>query len=198
MVTDDEPPVRILVNTQRLRVAAGVLVVLLVLGALLVVAGVGPFGGNGASTGEFPTATGTPFGGTSGGGGSSAGGGSTAAGTTTTTPPFQFQVLSIESCGQTCRNVTARLTNNQDREATGVTVYTRIFAGNGTDGDVVWQGQQDVGTLGPGESYTGTRQVNLGVMDAYKIQQNDGHVTIQTTVKTDQRTATFVSYRDVS
>lgn len=37
--------------------------------------------------------------------------------------------LDVEECGQTCRDVTSTLSNNQDETATGVTVYTRVFAG---------------------------------------------------------------------
>lgn len=51
-------------------------------------------------------------------------------------PPFSFTIDQIETCGQTCRDVTATVTNNQNEEATGVTVYMRIFAGqNNTDID---------------------------------------------------------------
>lgn len=195
-------------NRQRVRVAAAVVVVLVVLAGIVVVAGLGPFGGNSDNIGDFPTATpptasganggSSGGGGSTGSGGSGGGGGSGGSAATTPPPPFSLRVDSIEPCGDTCRKVTATLTNNQDRQSTGVTVYTRIFAGNGTDGDVVWQGKQAVGSLGAGQSFTSTRTVDLGYGGGLKVQQNGGYVTIQTTVQTDQRTVTFVTQRDVA
>ena len=49
--------------------------------------------------------------------------------------PFGFVVDQIETCGETCRDVTTTPTNRQSTAASDVTVTTRIYAGNGTDGD---------------------------------------------------------------
>ncbi|MDQ2071011.1 hypothetical protein RBH20_00525 [Haloarcula sp. H-GB4] len=113
------------------------------------------------------------------------------------TPPFAFTVDSIEECGRTCRDVTSTLTNQQNSTADDITVYTRIYAGNTTDGDVVWQGSEDVGTLEADGSYTTTRRVDLAFSDAYAIEQADGWITIRTTVETADQTVTISDQRDV-
>jgi hypothetical protein len=122
----------------------------------------------------------------------------TADGTSTETPPFGFAIDSIEECGQTCRDVTSTLTNQQDTTAENVTVSTRIFAGQGTDGDEIWRGQEDAGTLAAGESYTATNRVELSLSEGLKIQNNDGWITVQTTVETEDQTVTFTDERQVA
>lgn len=198
-------------NLQRLALVAAVGVVLAV--ALAVVGGVGPFGGEDGTIEDFPTETPTPAtgpdGGTtpagdgSGGDGGDGGDGAGASegGTTeeaTPQPPISFRIDSVRTCGQTCRDVTATLVNQQDRTATGVTVFTRIHEGNGTDGDVVWEGQNEVGRLGAGASDTETQRVELSYFEALSIQQNGGWITIVLTVQTDERTVTFRERRDVT
>ncbi len=75
------------------------------------------------------------------------------------TPPFAFTVDSIEECGQTCRDVTSTLTNQQNSTADDITVDTR-FRRESTDGDVVWAGAERR-DLEAGGSYTTTRRVEL-------------------------------------
>jgi hypothetical protein len=94
--------------------------------------------------------------------------------------------------------VTSTLTNQQDTTAEDVTVYTRIYAGNGTDGDQVWEGSESVGTLDASESYTATKRVELSFADAYAIDQEDGWITVQTTVETADQTVTFTEQRQVA
>lgn len=174
-------------------VAGGVLLLLFLvvgLGAAFYY-GVGPAPG-GTDSGEeltdFPTAT--PSDGESSDGGSDA----------TETPPFSFTIDEIEECGQTCRDVTATLSNNQDETATGVTVFTRVFAGEDTidTADLVWEGKEDVGTLEAGADHTTTRRVELSLQEARKIDQNDGWITILTTVQTDETTVTFQDSQQVA
>lgn len=107
--------------------------------------------------------------------------------------PFLFGVDDVEECGQTCRDVTATVYNNQNEPASEVTVYTRIFAGeNNTDADdVVWEGTEDVGTLDAGASHTTTERVDLSLQQAFEIERNDGWITILTTVESDDETVTF-------
>lgn len=112
--------------------------------------------------------------------------------------PFAFVIDRIESCGNTCRDVTTTLTNQQSSDATSVTVHTRIFAGNGTDGDVVWQGSEEVGDLPAGESTTATKRVELSMMDGYAVKQNDGWISVQTTVQSEEETMTFAERRQVA
>jgi hypothetical protein len=176
----------------------GVLLVVLagVVGAL--VTGVGPLPSGEAQAGAdgdaepFPTAT--PAAGSTGDGGD--GDGTTA--TATPTPPFDLAIDAIEECGQTCRDVTSTLTNQQDTTARNVTVYTRIFVGNGTGGDVAWQGRERVGTLEAGGTATATRRVDLSYSEALAVQRNGGWITVQTTVETADRTVTFSDRRQVA
>ena len=198
-------------NRERLAVLAG-LGVLVVAVALAFAAGVGPFSGEEDPVGDFPTETpaptAAPDGGAGDGGGGGAGGGDGAGGpgaatggaTEEPTPqrPFALRIESVEPCGQTCRDVTATLINQQDQQASGTTVYTRIYEGKGTDGDVVWEGSHEVGTLGPGASDTETQRVQLSYFEAIEIQQNGGWITIVTSVDTDRQTVTFREQRDVT
>lgn len=116
----------------------------------------------------------------------------------TSAPRFGFGIDAVERCGQTCRDVTSTLTNNGDATAADATVHTRIFVGQGTDGDVVWRGSEDVGTLASGESYTTTRQVELSFADALAVQNSGGWITVQTTVETDDDAVTFTDERQVA
>jgi len=184
-------------------------VVLLVAAAVAFATGMGPApGGTDDDIEEFPTATttddSTAVGSTTGGTGGSTTDGSTtdgAGGATTTTAPepaFRTEVDRIENCGRTCRDVTGTVTNDGDAEATDVTVYTRIFAGNGTDGDVVWEGKREIGTLEAGASTTATQRVELSYTEALAVQQADGWITVQTTVQSDEKTVTGTERRDVA
>ncbi|MDT3436998.1 hypothetical protein [Haloarcula sp. 1CSR25-25] len=212
----------------KLLAVGGVLVLLLAGVGGAFVAGLGPFQGSSSSEdiSEFPTAT--ADGGTvsaddgtvsaddgtvsaddgtvsaddgtvsADDGTVSADDGTDSDGSAASTPPFAFTVDAIEECGQTCRDVTSTLTNQQNSTAEAVTVSTRIYAGNDTDGDVVWEGSEDVGTLEAGESYSTTRRVDLSFRDAYAIQRADGRITVRTTVETTDRTVTFTDRRTVA
>ncbi|MBS3760926.1 hypothetical protein [Halodesulfurarchaeum sp.] len=119
--------------------------------------------------------------------------------TETEVTPFSFTIDEVAECGLTCRDVTATVTNNQHEEATGVTVYSRTFArenNTGTD-DLVWEGKEDVGSLSAGAPHTTTTRVELSLQDGQKIDSNDGWITIQTTVASDQTTMTFQNSEQV-
>lgn len=111
--------------------------------------------------------------------------------------PFAFTIDRVEECGSTCRDVTVTLTNQQDVGATNVTVTSRIWAGNSTDGDPIWTGTEDVGRLPAGDSYTATKRVELSFTEAYAVEQADGWITLQTTIETDDRTISFTEHRNV-
>lgn len=189
-------------------VAAVVLV--LVGGGLAYVSGFGPAPGGADETDDgstFPTATPTPPPTDDGSGGDGtastatddgSGGDGTTSTATPTPQPFVVVIQQIEECGDTCRDVTVSLTNQQSEPATGVTVYTRVFAGNSTDdGDEIWRGSEDVGSLGAGETYTTTKRVELSFSEAFAVQNADGWVTVQTTIDTDDRRITFSEQRNV-
>jgi len=111
--------------------------------------------------------------------------------------PFAIQVVSIEKCGKTCRDVTLRVTNRRDRAQTGVAVDARIFAGKGTDGERIWKDSADVGRLGAGESTTLTRRVKLGFGAALAVNDADGWVTVRTEVTAADASATFTERKNV-
>jgi hypothetical protein len=107
-------------------------------------------------------------------------------------PPFGFEIVATEPCGQTCRDVTVELTNNRETAASGVTVSTRIFAGNETTEEaMVWDDEEDVGRVAAGETVTSTRRVELGFSGGIAVQNSGGWVTIVTTVASDEATVTF-------
>ena len=107
--------------------------------------------------------------------------------------PFSFAIDETDTCGTTCRDVTATLYNEQTETATGVTAYIRIVAGeNRTDtDDVVWEGTVDVGSLEAGGSHTITERIELSLEGARAVDRADGWVTIQTTVDSDAAIVTL-------
>ena len=174
---------------------AAVVVVGAGVGAVVVAGDLLPGGNSETDSEPFPTATPDSGETTSDSDGTAT---PTTDGASTATPPFGFVIDNIEECGQTCRDVTSTLSNQQDATAENVTVHTRILAGQGTDGDVVWRGSEDVGTLPAGESYTTTRQVELSFADALTIENNGGWITVQTTVETADGSVTFTDERQVA
>ena len=116
------------------------------------------------------------------------------------TPPFLFTIDDTSECGQTCRDVTATIDNNRNETATDVTVYIRILAGeNNTEtDDTVWEGTEDVETMDPDATHTTTKRVELSLQDARKVDQNDGWITILTTVESDTTTVTFQDSEQVA
>ena len=169
-------------------VLGGVLVVAVGLGAALYT-GVGPApgGDSGDEIDEFPTEEDS-------GNGESDGTG------TDDTDPFTFSIDDIEECGQTCRDVTSTLTNHQNETATSVTVYVRIFAGedNTNSEDMVWEGTEGVGTMEAGGTHTTTKRVELSLQEGRMIEQEDGWITILTTVESDDTTVTFKDSEQVA
>jgi hypothetical protein len=162
-------------------VLGGVLVVLVVAAALgaVVYTGVGPAPGTSDPIEDFPTEE-------------------SADNETKTTAagdaePFSFVIDETDTCGPTCRDVTATLHNEQPETATGVTAYVRIVAGeNNTDAnDVVWEGTVDVGRLEAGGSHTTTERIELSLEGARAVDGADGWVTIQTTVDSDAAIVTL-------
>jgi hypothetical protein len=176
---------------ERTNLLGGILV------ALVVVAGIGaalytglgpaPGGDSGADIEDFPTEEDTD-------------GNETTAPSSADTLPFSFTIDNTEKCGQTCREVTATLDNNQNETATAVTVYIRILAGeNNTEtDDIVWEGTEDVGAMDPAASHTTTKRIELSLQEARTVDQNDGWITILTTVESDTTTVTFQDSEQVA
>lgn len=171
----------------------GALVVLVVGGAALgaVVTGFGPApGGDSGTPAPTPESTGTVYDGSGGGDGSTA---------TADAPPFSFRIDRVEKCGQTCRDVTATLYNDQETAASNVTVYTQMYAGNSTSSDDrVWSGTEQVGSMAASSEHTSTNRVELTLGEASQIQNEDGWITVVTTVETAETTITFKNRRQVA
>lgn len=107
---------------------------------------------------------------------------------------YRFTVDKIEKCGETCRDVTATLENTGEEPRTGVVVETRIYA----DDDLLWRGNSTAGDLSPGESYTTTERVKLGYSDAMAVKRNDGYITIQTIVHSEEGRKVYEERRKVA
>lgn len=151
-------------------------------GGVLMLGGIGP-----AESGTAgPSSVGGPSGTT--------GGGNDTAGSSGTGERWSFTIDSIESCGTTCRDVTATLENTDNTTRTGVTVTTEVYA----DGELLWEGSEDVGTLEPGASNTATRRVDVGYRGALAIKSNDGYVTIRTVVTHDDGRTVFEDRKQVA
>lgn len=134
-----------------------------------------------------------------GGSGSDDGGGGGSAGTPTEREPFGIRIVSVEECGDTCRDVTIRVTNRLNESAGGVGIVSRIFAGKrGDDGDELWEGEAGLGTIGASSSVTVEKRVKLGYFDAAKVKNNDGWITVRTTVTSDDAEATYVEEKNVA
>ncbi|WP_224270157.1 hypothetical protein [Haloprofundus salinisoli] len=108
--------------------------------------------------------------------------------------PLRFSVGEIEECGTTCRDVTAQVKNTGNESVDDIDVAVRISA----DDDEVWDGSVEVGSVGAAETQQQTIRVELGYMDAYKIKQNDGHITVKATVTTAEGTFEFTERRKVA
>ena len=195
------------VDTTRLvAVVVGVVLITSVVGAALVGGYVDPLLDDGpeASTPAATTTTaasGQAGGGDAGGGstGDSNGGDSDASsgdGDTSTPRPhvFRFSIVGTEKCGSTCRDVTIRLTNDGSETAENVQATSRILV----KGDELWSASEDIGSVAAGESVTRTKRVNLGFVDAAKIQRNGGYVTIETTITWDGGSRTFTQRQKVT
>ena len=188
-------------------VVAAVALVAAQAGLVAFATGFGPFD----SGGSGPGATVTPGPVDSGGAGSGSAGGSgdrssgpgepgTDGGSTgPSEPPYDLDVLNTERCGNTCRDVMVRLTNNRNETATDLTVRTSIYAGNTTEESArVWDGENEVGTLEPGASTTETARVSLSYFEAIDVTRKGGWVTIVTTVESADATRTFRERRKVA
>lgn len=114
--------------------------------------------------------------------------------------PFSFVIQEITQCGDTCRDITAAVTNEQSTEASDVTTFTEIYAGNETSSDTkIYENEQSVGTIPTGETTTTTQRVEFSLTEAVQIRDNGGWVTIVTKITdADGETVTVTQRRDVT
>lgn len=155
----------------------------------------GPIGGDGDATTTTTTTVADDADDSSGDDSSSSdGGGGSDETTTDSSAPYRFAIVNVEECGDTCRDVTATLTNTGQETRQNVRVTTEVYA----DGDLLWTGNETVGTLEPDEAHTSTKRVKLSYWDGIKIKNNDGYVTIVTVVRSDTGTVRFEERRKVA
>ena len=107
---------------------------------------------------------------------------------------YALDVRSIDSCGSACRDVTAALINEGSAARRNVTATTKVYA----DGDLLWSGDESVGTLSAGESHVSTKRVRVGFSGGMKIRANDGYVTIVTVVRSNSGTTELSERRKVA
>lgn len=114
--------------------------------------------------------------------------------------PFSFAIQEITECGDTCRDITAAVTNEQSSDASDVTTFTEIYAGNETTSDAkIYENEQSVGTISAGETTTTTQRVEFSLTEAVKIRDNGGWITIVTKITdADGNTVTVTQRRDVT
>lgn len=191
-------------------------VIVVAAGAGVSAAGIGPLSGIATDlsglygdSGQAPSSDGggsSVSGASSGDGGGSSdgdssssdeGGSSASSGDGPSDEAFSITVVSIEKCGQTCRDVTMRLVNKRNETMTGVGIDATLYAGKGTDGKNIWEGSADVGEMEPEGRTEITRRVELGFGDALAVNDNDGWVTVETVVTSDSESATFTEEKDV-
>lgn len=108
--------------------------------------------------------------------------------------PFRLRITSVEKCGSTCRNVTATLKNRRTADRHDVRVETKVYAAD----DLLWSGEETVGTLAGKETHTTTKRVKVGFGGAIKIKSNGGYVTIVTIIRSDVGTTKFSKRRKVA
>lgn len=100
---------------------------------------------------------------------------------------FVMATEEIEACGFTCRDVTSTLGNVGAADATDVRVAVVVTV----DDERIWEETESIGTLETGDGETRTRRVDVELNDALAVQRNDGRVTVETTIVSDELSATF-------
>ena len=96
--------------------------------------------------------------------------------------------------------MTATIENTQDEPATGVTASTTIYAGKNTTAEdaQIWADTREIGRIDADGSETVTERVTLSLTEAVAVRDNDGWITIETTVESDEETVTMRRTRDIS
>lgn len=114
--------------------------------------------------------------------------------TPTDNATFAYSIVNVSQCGQVCRLMNTTTTNSMNETAVNVTLHIQIYA----DDDGVWQGRTQVGDLDVDESANSTTRIEVGLAGARAIQQNDGNVTVVTTVRANNGNQTFQTESNVN
>jgi hypothetical protein len=121
----------------------------------------------------------------------------TAAGVTVrgNTRQFRFNVLSVDECGQTCRDVDVELVN-QGSAVTSVSATSRLYAGERDPDNKVDEVTTDVGDMAEGERVQRTVRIDPGYGGGLKLCNAD-RATLVTTVRSDEQQQEFTSHPDI-
>ena len=108
--------------------------------------------------------------------------------------PIEFNVLvdEITECGRTCRTLDYTVQNRGTEDATGVVSRIRVYTPD-TDGDQVFDDEQEIGDLDANTQRSATKDIDTGLVDGRKIQDNDGDIDIRVNLSSNEgETAEFV------
>jgi len=117
----------------------------------------------------------------------------------TQTGPIQFNVTDgeITQCGRACREFTYVVENRGTERATGIVARFRVYTPD-TDGEQVYDNEQEIGALDPNSRVENTKSIDVGLVDGNTIRNNDGDVDIRVNLSSDQgATAEFVFDREL-
>lgn len=99
---------------------------------------------------------------------------------------FVLETAPPEPCGRTCRELRAALTNAGTGNAHDVVVDTELASGE----RVLRERRDVVGDLPAGETYRASERVELGVIEALRVQRN-GALVVEHVVTSAERREVF-------
>jgi hypothetical protein len=115
---------------------------------------------------------------------------------------FDVTVTTQGRCGPTCLNVATVITNQQTTQATDVEITAQVFPGYVKSADSataipVYQTEEQIGTLAPGERRSIDRSVRWGSADALSVKNQSGQVTILIQVQSANTEVVFREHYDL-
>lgn len=121
----------------------------------------------------------------------------TAAGVTVRgdTRQFRFEVLSVEQCGRTCRDIDVRLMN-AGAAVTDVSATSRLYAGTRDPDNKVEEVTTDIGAMPADSSVQRTVRMDPGISGGLELCNADT-VTLVTTVRSAEHGQEFTSHPDI-
>ncbi len=112
----------------------------------------------------------------------------TDAGTQVPSVDLSVIVDEITECGRTCRTLAYTVQNRGGAGAENVTVEVAVRTPD-ADGDVVYEGTQELGAIDSERQRQATTNLTLGEDGAAAVQNNDGSVAVEITAVADDGTS---------
>jgi len=109
------------------------------------------------------------------------------------TDRFDVDAEVLGRCGLDCRLVSANVTNLGAERAENVSMTVRVSSG----GRALWSESGELGDMRANETVQRSASVDVGPYGLYRIQRNDGRVTINATVEWDDGAESHVTRRRV-